>query len=159
MNSITEGKIQFHWQIRQNENPEIWEHKWWEKAMKENRIHQLTGRTCIKIEFYHQRIDTVSCTLSSLTEKKMEMEKTKNRIEKITWNREHQFNDAMTEENFLLCSLKGKQMIYDEQPGSPAAIELSGSCRLRTCLPGTDATKYKSFLCQRRMNSMKRKSN
>ena len=47
--------------------------------MKENRIHQLTGRTCIKIEFYYQRIDTVSCTLSSLTEKKMEMEKTKNR--------------------------------------------------------------------------------
>ena len=84
--------------------------------MKENRIHQLTGRTCIKIEFYYQRIDTVSCTLSSLTKKKMEMEKTKNRNlrEDKLKQRTHQFNDAMTEENFLLCSIKGKQMIYNE---------------------------------------------
>ena len=84
--------------------------------MKENRIHQLTGRTCIKIEFYYQRIDTVSCTLSSLTEKKMEMEKTKNRTlrEDQLKQKTHQFNDAMTEENFLLCSIKGKQKIYNE---------------------------------------------
>ena len=85
--------------------------------MKENRIHQLTGRTCIKIEFYYQRImDTVSWILSSLTEKKMEMEKTKNRTlrEDQLKQKTHQFNDAMTEENFLLCSIKGKQMIYNE---------------------------------------------
>ena len=84
--------------------------------MKANRIHQLTGRTCIKIEFYYQRIDTVSCTLSSLTEKKMEMEKTKNRTlrEDQLKQKTHQFNDAMTEENFLLCSIKGKQKIYNE---------------------------------------------
>ena len=53
--------------------------------MKENRIHQLTGRTCIKIEFYYQRIDSVSCPLSSLTEEKMEMEieKTKHKRRSI----------------------------------------------------------------------------
>ena len=30
--------------------------------MKENRIHQLTGKTCIKIEFYYRRINTISLT-------------------------------------------------------------------------------------------------
>ena len=44
------------------------------------------------------------------------MEKTKHRTlrEDQLKQKTHQFNDAMTEENFLLCSIKGKQKIYNE---------------------------------------------
>ena len=58
----------------------------------------------------------------------------------------------MTDETFICCSVKSKQMIYKNLPGSPAAVP-SDHCRLRTCLSGTVATKYRSFLCQRRFNN------
>ena len=40
----------------------------------------------------------------------------------------NQFNDAMTEENFICCSIKGEQMIYIDWPGSPEAT-LQKVCR------------------------------
>ena len=40
----------------------------------------------------------------------------------------NQFNDAMTEESFICCSIKGEQMIYIDWPGSPEAT-LQEVCR------------------------------
>ena len=59
--------------------------------------------------------------------------------------RTNQFNDAMTEESFICCSIKGEQMIYIDWPGSPAVTSPSGRCRLSTCLPINGATRYRSF--------------
>ena len=56
----------------------------------------------------------------------------------------NQFNDAMTEENFICCSIKGEQMIYIDWPGGPTADPLDDR-RLRTCLPIKGATRYKIF--------------
>ena len=48
--------------------------------------------------------------------------------------RTNQFNDAMTEESFICCSIKGEQMVYIDWPGGPTADPLDDR-RLRTCLP------------------------
>ena len=58
----------------------------------------------------------------------------------------NQFNDAMTEENFICCSIKGEQMVYIDWPGGPTADPLDDR-RLRTCLPIKGATRYKIFWC------------
>ena len=58
--------------------------------------------------------------------------------------RTNQFNDAMTEESFICCSIKGEQMVYIDWPGGPTADPLDDR-RLRTCLPIKGATRYKIF--------------
>ena len=52
------------------------------------------------------------------------MKKDLNNKEARSLEETNQFNDALTDEIFICCSIKGEQMIYIDWPGSPEATLL-----------------------------------
>ena len=75
------------------------------------------------------------------------MKKDLNNKEARSLEETNQFNDALTDEIFICCSIKGKQMIYIELACQSGGHRVVGklSRRLRACLPVNGATIFKSF--------------